>query len=192
VRIEWKEIPKEQTIYQIAARYPDVKPKSLELFLKHMWISAQMDRTLEAHFAQWELSRGRFMLLMSLYKDFCGLKPETEDATPRIPGARSPSELAEILDVTRGNMTGLIDGLEREGWIRREAHPDDRRGLFIVLTEEGRDRLEKMLPVHYRRMGLLLSKITTAEAEAVLAVIPKLMNGIAQMNEDVEKASPPK
>ncbi len=115
MRIEWKEIPKEQTIYQIAERFPDVKPKSLEVFLKLMWITAQLERSLEGHFAQWNLSRGRFMLLMMLYKGFCGLAtgmPDSADGTPRTPGSMSPSELAANLDVTRGNMTGLIDGLE--------------------------------------------------------------------------------
>lgn len=188
MRIEWKEIPKEQTIYQIAARYPDVKPKGLEAFLKMMWITAQLERALESHFSQWDLSRGRFMLLMMLYKRYCGIDtglPDTVDGTPRTPGVMSPSELAANLDVTRGNMTGLIDGLEREGWIRRENHPEDRRGLLIVLTDEGRGRLEKMLPVHYRRMGLLLSKLTTTESEAVLNVIPKLMTGMGQFLADV-------
>jgi DNA-binding MarR family transcriptional regulator len=190
MRIEWKEIPKEQTIFQIASRYPDVKPKSFEFFLKIMWISAQIDRTLETHFNQWDLSRGRFMLLMMLYKGYCGIDtglPDSADGTPRTPGVMTPSELAANLDVTRGNMTGLIDGLEREGWIRREAHPDDRRGLLVILTDEGRTRLEAMLPVHYRRMGLLLSKLSTAEAETVLPVIRILVDGVERLREDVEK-----
>ena len=192
MRIEWKNIPKEQTIYEFAARYPDVKPKSLEAFLKLMWVTAQLDRTLELHFAQWNLSRGRFMLLMSLYKDYCGVDlgiPTVEGAS-KTPGVMSPSELALNLDVTRGNMTGLLYGLEREGWILRQNHPEDRRGLLIMLTDEGRARLEKILPVHFRRMGLLLSKLTTAEAEAMLGAIPKLMTGMTGLLEDIEKSSP--
>jgi DNA-binding MarR family transcriptional regulator len=103
----------------------------------------------------------------------------------------TPSELAANLDVTRGNMTGLIDGLEREGWIRRENHPDDRRGLLIILTEEGLARLEKMLPVHYHRMGLLLSKLTTEQAEGALAAIPKLVTGMNLFLEEVGKHGDP-
>lgn len=187
MRIEWKNIPKEESIYQFASRYPDVKPRSLEAFLKIMWITAQIDRSLEHHFAQWGISRGRFMLLMSLYKDFCGVKLNTGEEASKTPGVLSPSELAANLDVTRGNMTGLLDGLEREGWIRRETHPEDRRGLLIMLTEEGLKRLETILPVHYRRMNLLLSTLTTAEAEAIIQAVPKLVAGLSALREDIEK-----
>lgn len=194
MRIEWKEIPKEETIFKLAARFPDVKPKSFEVYLKLMWVTAQLERVLEDHFAQWGISRGRFMLLMMLYKGYCGLDlglPETIEGSPRPPGVMTPSELAANLDTTRGNMTGLIDGLEREGWIRREDHPEDRRGVFIVLTDEGRAKIEEMLPVHYRRMGLLLSKITTAESESVLAAISKLVTGMTAVREDIAAVAAP-
>jgi DNA-binding MarR family transcriptional regulator len=187
MRIEWKNIPKEESIYKFASRYPDVKPRSLEAFLKIMWITAQIDRSLELHFAEWDISRGRFMLLMSLYKDFCGMNLATGGEASKTPGVMSPSELAANLDVTRGNMTGLLDGLEREGWIRRTSHPEDRRGVLITLTDDGLKRLEKILPVHYHRMNLLLSTLTTAEAEAIIHAVPKLVAGMNAFREDVEK-----
>lgn len=188
MRIEWKNIPKEESIYKIASRYPGVKPRSLEAFLKIMWLTAQIDRSLELHFAQWGISRGRFMLLMSLYKDYCGMNLNTGAEASKTPGVMSPSELAANLDVTRGNMTGLLDGLEREGWIRRTSHPEDRRGVLITLTDEGLKRLETILPVHYHRMSLLLSSLTTAEAEAMINAIPKLLAGMTAFREDVEKS----
>lgn len=184
MRIDWKEIPKEETIFRIASKYPGVRAKTLEAYLKMMWFSGQVDRVLESHFAQWNLSRGRFMALMLLYR-----KCNANFVDGGIPeeSALSPSELASQLDVTRGNMTGLIDGLEREGWIRRENDPEDRRGLLIHMTEDGKERLEKMLPVHFERMGKFLSKMTASEADGLLTGVEKLLVGLTDFREEIEK-----
>ncbi len=184
MRIEWKEIPKEETIYKIAEKYQGVKPKSLEAYLKMLWTVAQIDSVVESHFSQWGLSRGRFMLLMMLHRESCGVIMETKHG---VPGALTPSELADQLDVTRGNMTGLIDGLEREGWIRREDLPGDRRGLLIHLTDEGKSRLEKMLPIHFKRMGKMLSNLTSEEAEGLLTGMARLLSGLTAFREEIEK-----
>lgn len=183
MRIDWKEIPKEETIYKIASKYPGVKGRTLEAYLKMMWLSGQVERVLESHFAQWNLSRGRFMALMVLYRK-CNANFVDGGASDET--ALSPSDLANQLDVTRGNMTGLIDGLEREGWIRRENDPEDRRGLLIYMTDEGTERLEKMLPVHFQRMGHFLSKTTAAEADGLLLGVEKLLAGLTDFREEIE------
>ncbi|MBC7384581.1 MAG: MarR family transcriptional regulator [Cryobacterium sp.] len=183
MRIEWKEIPKEETIFKIASKYPGVSPKAFEAYLKMMWLSAQTERVMDTHFNEWGLSRGRFMLLMMLYGQcHLGFSANGEPG----PAALSPSELASQLDVTRGNMTGLIDGLEREGWIRRESQPDDRRGLLIVLTDEGSARLEKLLPIHFQRMGRFLSKLSAGEAEGMLVGVQRLLSGLNGVREELE------
>ncbi|ATB42859.1 hypothetical protein CYFUS_008338 [Cystobacter fuscus] len=52
-------------------------------------------------------------------------------------GISSPRLLARRLLVTPAVITGLLDRLERQGYVRREAEPDDRRRLRMVLTEAG-------------------------------------------------------
>ncbi|WP_051256559.1 MarR family winged helix-turn-helix transcriptional regulator [Cystobacter fuscus] len=52
-------------------------------------------------------------------------------------GVSSPRLLARRLLVTPAVITGLLDRLERQGYVRREAEPDDRRRLRTVLTEAG-------------------------------------------------------
>ncbi|MCY1078071.1 MarR family winged helix-turn-helix transcriptional regulator [Archangium lansingense] len=52
-------------------------------------------------------------------------------------GVSSPGLLARRLLVTPAVITGLLDRLERQGYVRREAEPDDRRRLRMVLTEAG-------------------------------------------------------
>ena len=49
----------------------------------------------------------------------------------------SPSELGDRLIVTRATVTGVVDSLERRGYVRRLPNPNDRRGVIVELTPEG-------------------------------------------------------
>ena len=63
-------------------------------------------------------------------------------------GVSSPGLLARRLLVTPAVITGLVDRLERQGYVRREAQADDRRRLRLVLTKSGRavsDSLQQAL-----------------------------------------------
>lgn len=52
-------------------------------------------------------------------------------------GVSSPGQLALRLRVTPAVVTGLVDRLERQGHVRREPEPNDRRRFRLVLTETG-------------------------------------------------------
>ena len=70
-------------------------------------------------------------------------------ALERAPGQRlRMHELAEHLVLTRSNLSRLVERLAKAGLLRREADPDDRRGAFAVLTEQGGATRKKMAP-HY-------------------------------------------
>jgi len=49
-------------------------------------------------------------------------------------------ELAQRLACVRSNVTQLVDRLESDGLVRREADPADRRSIMAVITDSGRDR----------------------------------------------------
>ena len=49
-------------------------------------------------------------------------------------------ELAQKLACVRSNVTQLVDRLETDGMVRREADPSDRRSIRAVITDTGRDR----------------------------------------------------
>jgi DNA-binding MarR family transcriptional regulator len=52
------------------------------------------------------------------------------------------SELAEIVVNSRSRLTHTVGRLESRGYVRREASPDDRRGVLCVMTDEGFRTLE--------------------------------------------------
>lgn len=57
-------------------------------------------------------------------------------------------ELAESVLLTLSGVTRLVGRLEREGLVRREPCPEDRRGAYAILTEAGLDRLGEAHPTH--------------------------------------------
>lgn len=68
--------------------------------------------------------------------------------------ARSPerrlrmTELARDLTMSTSGLTRLIDRIEAAGYVRREACPEDRRGLWAVLTDDGFRVLGEVAPAH--------------------------------------------
>ncbi|MGH3145452.1 MAG: MarR family winged helix-turn-helix transcriptional regulator, partial [Rubrobacter sp.] len=59
-------------------------------------------------------------------------------------------ELASAVVLSRSGLTRLVDRLEVAGLLRREPTPEDRRGSFAVLTQEGARMRRRMWPVYAR------------------------------------------
>lgn len=53
-------------------------------------------------------------------------------------GPSTQRALAEALDVSARNITGLVDALVATGFVTREPHPTDRRAILVSFTEHGR------------------------------------------------------
>ena len=72
----------------------------------------------------------------------------------RSPGQRlRMSELATQVGLSTSGLTRLVDRVDEAGLIRREACPSDRRGAFAVLTDDGRQALDKAMPAHLDSLG---------------------------------------
>ncbi|HEX6336521.1 MAG TPA: MarR family transcriptional regulator [Jiangellaceae bacterium] len=52
-------------------------------------------------------------------------------------GPLTQRQLAEALDVTPRNITGLVDALVETGHVTREPHPHDRRATLVTFTSKG-------------------------------------------------------
>jgi len=78
-------------------------------------------------------------------------------------------------------MTGLLDGLERDGLIERLAHPEDRRKIGIRLTAKGRQVLEDMLPDYYRHIAKLMTNLTEKERLELMSLLAKVNRGLSSL-----------
>ncbi|GAA2208595.1 MarR family transcriptional regulator [Nonomuraea monospora] len=95
--------------------------------------------------------------------------------------ARSPqqrlrmSDLAAQTELSTSGVTRVVDRLEREGLVRREACASDRRASYAALTDAGRERLESVLPDHLRDIEECFTGLLGAgELEAFLKSLRKI------------------
>lgn len=58
------------------------------------------------------------------------------------------TELAKDAKITRSRLSHAVARLEKNGWVRREDCPSDKRGQNAVLTDEGYAMLERSAPGH--------------------------------------------
>lgn len=80
-------------------------------------------------------------------------------------GISSPGELARRLRVTPAVVTGLLDRLERRGYVRREVDAEDRRRLRLALTDSGRAVGDAVGQALTEALAAELGKASRAELE---------------------------
>jgi DNA-binding MarR family transcriptional regulator len=66
----------------------------------------------------------------------------------RAPQGLKMSELSQRMMVTGGNVTGITDGLEKEGLVIRQVDPTDRRVFHVRLSAEGQRQFRRMAAEH--------------------------------------------
>ena len=108
-----KDLPTDRKMREFTAHFPNMNPSALKTCTELMRTGSDILGTFERVLGQIGLSQGRFLTLIVMNR------------TPS--EAINPSTLADKLGVTRATMTGLIDGLRKEGLVERQIHPEDRR-----------------------------------------------------------------
>ncbi len=78
-------------------------------------------------------------------------------------GALSPSALAKDMMLSSSAMTNRLDRLEKRGLIARQTDPGDRRGLKIVLSEEGFRLADELVVSHLEIEERLLAALSREE-----------------------------
>lgn len=86
------------------------------------------------------------------------------------------NKLAEKTLTTKGELTGIIDRLEKKGLVRREAHPEDRRSLLAVLTLAGEQVFEETFPAHIAYLKQRFEHLEQQELEQLRVALEKMKN----------------
>jgi len=97
-------------------------------------------------------------------------------------GPSTQQTLAQALQVSPRNVTGLVDALEAGGFVRRLPHPTDRRATLVTLTDQGTAAVTQMEEDRRRIAAHLVSDFDEARLErfrddldAVTARLDELM-----------------
>lgn len=160
-------IPKYERLQRMAERYPSLDPDALEAHIALKVVGEEVAAAARQDFVRYGLGEGRFVVLVLLLE--------------QQPRSLSHSELAELSGVTKGNITGLVDGLERDGFVKREDSGADRRVRPISLTPVGQHHIEKIMPDHFSRVASVMGGLSVSERKTLAALLLKVQAGLSAL-----------
>ncbi|GGR79561.1 MarR family winged helix-turn-helix transcriptional regulator [Deinococcus sedimenti] len=89
-------------------------------------------------------------------------------------GALSQRQLADKILRSSGNLTMVIDNLERDGLVRRDRDELDRRVMRVSLTDMGRTLIEQVLPGHVQGIRAVFSSMSPEDLAHLSALTRQL------------------
>jgi DNA-binding MarR family transcriptional regulator len=167
IMLQLKNLPDAKILEKFIARYPDAKVEAVLPFLQILRAGSDLSDALDALLGRHGLLQGRWWVLILLMRE--------DDLTS------TPSDLATKAGVSRATMTGLIDGLERDGLVKRLTDQQDRRKLTIQLTPEGQAKLDEVMPGYYRKVDRLMSALTLQQRDDLIQNLTRLTAHISAL-----------
>lgn len=152
-----RDIPKREILNEFSSRFPGINITAVEGCIALLRTASDISKLLDEHFSMYDISEGKFTILMLLYRqsDY----------------QLTPITLSQKAEVTKGTMTGLISGLENQGFIEKIPNPCDQRGYFVRLSPKGLCLLEKILPVHYTLIANLMSGLEDEQLKELTSLL---------------------
>lgn len=91
------------------------------------------------------------------------------------------SELSHTLLLEKSRLSHQITRMERAGLVRRESCPDDRRGQFAVLTDEGWETIRRVAPVHVELVrSIFIDRLTPGQLAELTEMFTPLLTSIRE------------
>lgn len=167
---------KHLALLEEAERRGVVSVDNLRACFELLALAGAIDRDCAARLAPHRLSEGKFVLLFLLHGQADGLFPH---------------ELAERAGVTRATITGLLDGLERDGFIARRSGLEDRRKIAVVLTDLGQKTAHALFDEHAAWVATLFAGFTSGERDMLSGFLQRIWSNLGAGREpDVSDVHP--
>jgi len=144
---------------------PDLEVDALQVTARLTRVGAHLARRQDAVFGRFGLGRGEVGALSAL-----------RVAGP--PYRLSPTHLAKGLMLSSAGITSRIDRLERRGFVRRLADPNDRRGVMVELTDEGLEAVDSAVAALTVSDRQLLARLEPDEIAQLESILRKLLGGL--------------
>ncbi|GER92171.1 MarR family transcriptional regulator [Dictyobacter vulcani] len=128
---------------------------SVLAWLRIFRVFQKIDRMSDVHLRTWGLSTAQF------------------DVLAHVGAAKgiTQQELADRLLVTKGNISQLLDRMEKMGWLQR---CQERRSNSLSLTEKGQELYERVVPAQEDMIATKFHGLSTAEISTLLGLLRKL------------------
>ena len=159
---------------QWAVERPDLDRSAMAVLARILRAARIVDLEMGRVFSDDRLHRGEFDVLATLRR-------------AGEPFRLNPSDLSATLLLSTGAMTNRLDGLESAGLVRRLPDPDDRRGVLVELTAEGRALIDRVLTAHVRNEERILESLTDADRRQLTRLLRKLLVSLGEREESLER-----
>jgi DNA-binding MarR family transcriptional regulator len=91
----------------------------------------------------------------------------------------SPIQIAERLIISRAAMSSLVDSLEKNGFVKRTPHSQDKRKLVIQITKKGREAAETFRPLIHGNQKAWFSVLSKDQQLTLIETLHLLQNQLA-------------
>jgi DNA-binding MarR family transcriptional regulator len=92
---------------------------------------------------------------------------------------RTSGQLATVGLISTGGLTQRIDRLEHDGFVERQRDPDDRRVVYVQLTERGRELVDSILTSHFEEQERMVGFLSAAERRQLARLLAVLEASLA-------------
>ncbi len=93
----------------------------------------------------------------------------------RFPEGQKMSQISDLLRVSNGNVTGIVDKLSEEGLAQRVAVPGDRRASLVKLTENGITAFEEYASTHEQWIDEMLGGLGSDDVAGMATRLERLI-----------------
>lgn len=135
--------------------------RALSAYVALMRAAEAVTRRTHGHLAQEDLTLSQFGVLEALFH----LGPQRQRA------------LGEKILKSPGNMTTVVDNLERRALVERRSMDGDRRVKAVHLTKSGRALVKRIFPSHAAGLARDISCLSVAEQRQLAQICRKLRDG---------------
>jgi MarR family 2-MHQ and catechol resistance regulon transcriptional repressor len=147
-----------EVIMSVRYRGNKAEARALRTYVKLMRAAESVTARTHRHLSSTGLTISQFAVLEALYQL----------------GPLSQRKIGQKILRSSGNITMVIDNLEKSGLVRRERNEADRRFFIVHLTDKGYNLINKIFPPHAAVIAEDLGVLTAAEQDALGRLCKKL------------------
>lgn len=85
-----------------------------------------------------------------------------------------PSELGKMMKVTTPRVTAILNELEAQGLITRSISPEDRRNIYVMLSDKGKQLVQEKISQQQKNVRLLVERLDEDDVRAFIRVLKVL------------------
>lgn len=105
-------------------------------------------------------------------------------AIDRRPKGMTMGELSQALLVSGGNLTALVRQLEKQGHIRMQRDPDDRRSWVVTITPAGRRHFRQVAAEHHHWVAGMFAGMSADHSQRLYELLAELKHSLANSGKE--------